>query len=351
MHRYLLLFDFDGTQFDTFVPGPRGLGVREATYLAINDVLGEKAAVGYADRSEIHNFAPTEIVNLFYSNVQGRSMRENAYNFYSSNIDSLRDLVPSGKGASLAWVEGENTAVISEMLVRQKLKYLLDQVGEKTTNGDSWPMPTRGFEDFWNNINSIQQTNRGEVKVSTGVVSSGHENFIRKVFDQRRLNQPDIVVTEDDIRGRKYPPLENPREAVRRYKPGLLPMALGHREWLKTQEMTGNNFSISGAYQSRDRIIYFGDDLKKDGEMAFASKIMFGHYKKDAEEPLRYNNAHITFSNWGEIGKLIKKRSDLLSEGASFREVFLKHPASGIEDYGPVATETRTPNSKKEMIY
>lgn len=347
----MLLFDFDGTQFDTFASGPRGLGVREASYLAINDVLGESAALNYASRPELHNFAPTELVNLCRENGYREEIRKQAYNFYSSNKDSLSGLVPGGKGTALTWRQGENTGVISEMLVRQKLRYLLDQVGEKTTNGDLWPVPTRGFEDFWKNLISIQESIPGAFKVTTGIVSSGHETFIRKVFDKRQLKQPDIIVTEDDVRGRKNPPLDNPREAIRRYKPGLLPIALGHREWLREQEMTGNNFSVSGAAQSRDRIIYFGDDLKKDGEMAFASRIFFGHYKYDAQSSLNSQSSHITFNDWGEIGKLLKTRSGLLREGKSIGEVFSQDSLRYIEGNNIKAVEKRTPLSRKEMLY
>lgn len=349
MHKYLILFDFDGTQFDTFSPGPKGLGVREASYLAINDVLGANAASVYATRSDLYNYAPSEIVNLFTSNGQSRAIQEQANEFHCNNRDSLTEVVPKDKGVVLSGVN--SNAEISELLVRQKLKYLVGQVGDLTASGEIWPMPTRGFAEFWKLLNSLKEKNGEQFSITTGVVSSGHEVFIRKAFEEHHLTQPDILISEDDIRGRKNPPLENPREAIRRYKPGLLPIALAHREWLKKLDLTGNSFSLKDSKQSREKIMYFGDDLKKDGEMAFASDISFGHFKKDFDSPMQRDKKHITFGNWNEIGIIFSKKQSLLKDGAALREVFAADFFADIESHSGRAVELTMSGYKKEMLY
>lgn len=234
--RYLVLSDFDGTLFDTFSPSPNGIDVRKAYALALRDLFGDKAGEWFIGNPDLSMSTPTEIV----------SQAILKFGFLPDNISDLR--------------------VLTNYLVNFKLDYLLSEIGLTGKHGKIWPQPLEGAVGF---IRTIGQLKQESVPIDFGIVSSGHEKFIRRTLDLWELPQPDILITDDDIRNRIYP-----SEASRKFKPGTLPLALAHQEWIRPEKQNGASF-VDLARETKGRVMYIGDSVEKDFGMARAGNVLF----------------------------------------------------------------------------
>jgi len=108
--------------------------------------------------------------------------------------------------------------------------------------------------------------------IATAIISSGHEAFIKKTFAQWDLSLPDYLISDDDIRGRKYP-----TDMEKRFKPGLSPFALAYEQWRLD---VGSDYSATDhANEARQHIMYFGDSDSSDRFMAERARVAFGHYR------------------------------------------------------------------------
>ena len=143
------------------------------------------------------------------------------------------------------------------MLIIRKLSYLMGEVGIPDRNGNSWPLPCEGVLNFFYSLGLLKKEN---APIDFAIVSSGHESFIRKTLEAWKMPQPDVLVTEDDLRPRKFP-----QEAEDKFKPGVFPVALAHFLWLKNQ---GIVFSKEIGLDTKERIIHIGDTPTKDLVMA-----------------------------------------------------------------------------------
>lgn len=309
--RYLLSFDFDGTIAETFKKGPRGIGVNEATNNAITDIFGKPGAIQFDRLGGLKNRAPSELINLILKSDK-EGFTRNAQKIFENNAANLSALIPSTKGVPLVWDEKNAEQLIGELFVRQKLSYLLEQVGEKTADGQLWPPLTQGFLEFWGTLQKLKEEG---IPLDTAIISSGHDIFIDKVFELYNLAKPDIIVSEDDIRGRKYP-----KEIERRVKPGELPLALTHFRWLKAQGMDYFNFDLKSAKEVRERMIYFGDDPNKDGKLAEGAKINFGFFVPGNLFLMEKDNFS-AFKDWKTIGELLNGNKEMFSKGESFNRI------------------------------
>ncbi|HUC87358.1 MAG TPA: hypothetical protein VMR75_03510 [Candidatus Saccharimonadales bacterium] len=223
-----LLFDFDNTAFWTSQPPPGGIDVEQAYILAVEEVLGEEALAVYLKNGGLRNRAPGEVV---------------------------QELLPRRDGLAIAQ--------ITDRLVATKLSHLTRQIGLPI--GDSfWPAPCDGFLSFWRWLS-------GE-DIRTGVISSGHTAFIEQAFLLYSLKLPDVIVSDDDIRKRHY---ANPQW---RSKPGTLAFTLARRRLALEY---GESLK-SAAFHDKSRITYFGDDAEKDGRLAEAAGVRFGHFDPQA---------------------------------------------------------------------
>lgn len=323
MPSYLLASDFDGTIARTFEKSPNGIGVKEAYLLSIKDVLGETGVGVYNRIGGLQNMAPAELVLAILAEGPKAELITNAKVFFGKASETLGGVVPQGKGVPLIWDESEPDKVVTEMLVREKLIYLLQQIGTRFPDGQAWPKPCEGFINFWK---SIQELNfQEDIHLETAVISSGHDEFIKRTFQLWGLNQPDYLVTEDDIRGVRYP-----KEMTRRAKPGQLQLAMAHREWLKRQKLDGVHFRLETVRQTRERMMYFGDDTKKDGLLAKGAGIPFGLIKNGGAYSISPAERVITFGDWQNIAQALQDHSKLLREGRPLSEIFLS-AKNGIE--------------------
>lgn len=310
--RYLLSFDFDGTIAETFKKGPRGIGVNEATNNAITDIFGKPGAIQLDRLGGLKNRAPSELINLILKTTDRETLIKNAQEFFKEKADSLSLIVPKNKGSPLVWDEKNIEQLITELFVRQKLLYLLEQVGERTTDGQVWPPLTQGFLEFWA---VLQQLKIDGLPIDTAIISSGHDIFIDRVFKLYNLKRSDIIITEDDIRGKKYP-----KEIERRVKPGELPLALAHFYWLKEQGINHLNFDLETAKEVRNRMIYFGDDPSKDGKLSERAKIHFGLFDPN-NLILMEQGSFSKFKDWQTIGKLLETNKEMFNGGESINRI------------------------------
>ena len=313
---YLAALDFDGTIADTFIKGPKGIGVNEATALALTDILGSGSHELYTSSGGLKNRAPSELIFNMLNGPNKQDFLTHAKIFFESELPDLNTLVPEGKGVPLVWDDQHPEKIIGELFVRQKLSYLMDQIGTELPDGRKWPPLCKGFTEFWNALNKLKKDGVG---INTAIISSGHDLFIKKVFDLYGLTLPDILVTEDDIRGKHYP-----KEMGRRVKPGSFPLALAHLKWLrlnnpKAEYFTSDQPGILSAKESRSRMIYFGDDPIKDGQLANRAQVLFGWFNpnnKEGNPPFS-----MQFTDWEQPAKLFQQNKTQLIEGKPFNDI------------------------------
>lgn len=312
----LLAFDFDGTIAQTFVKGPLGMDVHTAYEKSIYDLFGDAGLSAYSAIGGLRNRAPSDLIHALLDNEHRTALVAAAEAFFQNNRDRMVQLVSADKGHSLDISDRTHPEpFITELLVRQKLQYLSDQIGMVMPDtGERWPQQCRGFGVFWKHV---QELKADGMQVKTAIISSGHDEFIRKTFATWDLPLPDYMVTEDDIRGRRYP-----EEMDRRVKPGTLQMALVHRMWMRDLGLTGKEFDMDTAAHLRDRIWYFGDDIKKDGGLAENSRIVFGLI---VPGPGAINDGGLRsfqFEDWQEVADVLEQaRHSLTEEGTHIRDV------------------------------
>lgn len=283
--RTTLLFDFDGTCFKTFNKSPRGLDVHIATEQAVQNIFGPRGTEIYHAIGGLQNRAPSELIIAMYSH--GLKPLDNAV----------------------------------ENFVQEKLHILTGEIGTTFDDGRIWPEPCNGFSTFWETAKELQKQG---VPLDTGIISSGHAEFILKTFQETRLLPPDILVTEDDIRHRKFP-----QEMERRVKPGQWPIARAHYHILKNQDLL---YDLPLAKKTRDHIIFFGDSVKSDGGLAERADIVFGLFNPDTKFSTLVPHKSFAFNDWEDIGSILKNNQDYIKEGRPIHDIFFTH---GIhQEYG-----------------
>ncbi len=323
---YLLIFDFDNTIAKTSEKGRNNVDVNESYRLVVKDIFGERGLLVFEQIGGLRNRAPDELVVTMLGGNFREDLIESAKVFFDREGADLGNVIPEGKGNPLVWDTSHPDGVIGEMLVRHKLvKYLLPQIGI-SKDGQVWPKPCEGFSDFYRYLQEMN-LNRG-VRLETAIISSGHDIFIAKTFQTWGLPMPDYLITNDDIRGRKYP-LEMPR----RVKPGLLPLALVYKEWLSKQKSDGFGF-FERTNRAKGKMMYFGDDPEKDGFMAQNAKIPFGLFQKEFQfMTTSPDNRLLTFGDWRIIADVLQKNIQILQEGKPLSEIMFQQ-TNKIETLG-----------------
>ncbi len=268
MPHYLLALDFDGTAARTFDESPNHMTVGKAYDLAVAEVLGKEAQKNFVAEGGHKNRTPSEIV----TGLIGKSSNE-----------------------------------LIEQLVTVKMNYLLSEIGPE------WPKPCVGFIDFWEKLSQLKQ----ETNIRTAIISSGHTAFIKKTFQVWNIEEPDYLVTEDDVRPRKYPKgLEN------RFKPGTLQLAIAHRDWL--MDTMDRSYRQEDAVGSKRYMFYIGDDKVKDHGLAEKAKIGFGLFRQGY--PFEYREDGFVFGDWITVASLLNHNARSLHEGRPFNEIFSFRP-------------------------
>ncbi|MBI2027990.1 MAG: hypothetical protein HYT07_00130 [Candidatus Levybacteria bacterium] len=254
--RYLFIADFDGTLYDTSKPSPSGMTVERAYVRSLDDLFGEGTGEHFFSINGFHGESPSQIIQRVLE-INDRQVVDNAKEIHSEHDGNFPKIIPESQDGKLPWNAEEPQVTLTSMLVIRKLGYLLQEIGTLDKDGNPWPLPFEGVVDFFRSLGSLR---KNDVPIDFAIVSSGHEEFIKKALEVWRMPQPDILVTEDNLRLRKFP-----QEAEIKFKPGVFSIALAHSQWLKSQ---GLSFSEEIGRNTRTRIMHIGDNPTKDLVMA-----------------------------------------------------------------------------------
>lgn len=308
---YLLMFDFDGTMGQTFEASPSGIGVEENYVQTIEQIFGDEVLETYlVDQGGLQNRNPSEVIHDLYETHMELVELSKAH--LEENYSDLSTVMPSTAHLLDYWEEDPLKAT-TEVYIRQDLINSLGHIGLRNTDGSVWPRPCKGFDSLWETIQELNASNRG-FAINTAVISSGYTEYIEKTFDVWNLPYPDIFITDNETRSRKYP-----SDHLRRVKPAPFGVALAHQAWLKMYDKTGRHFDIKAAEDSKKRMFLFGDGLEKDGGMAERSKIGFGHFDPNTEEI--QGGSHITFGNWSHIEQMIYNSASLMAGSVAAADI------------------------------
>ena len=160
----------------------------------------------------------------------------------------------------------------TEVFNEAKLRPLLGQIGMAFGDGQFWPRPLPGFIDLWGSLQSSQLSGR---QLDTAVISAGHTGFINRTFDMWQTAPPDILVSSDTIHQKGLDLIHSPKELA---KPEPLIMQVTLGEWALKYGI-GN--LPNGLDELRQRTLFVGDDITKDGGLAINSGVDFIHINPD----------------------------------------------------------------------
>jgi hypothetical protein len=196
--------------------------------------------------------------------------------------------VPAGKGFPWEWDEQNPEKTITEFLVRAKLDALLELIGSH------YPTPCPGFNHFYTALLAHQE--KTGIAIIPGIISSGHEIFIQRTFAAWKLPCPELLLTDDDMRGSKVADL------AKASKPNPILMDMLLKIWLGKQKanLTDEQYQIFKA-TILAKTIYFGDDPNKDGKFAANLGVPFGHFDPNldpASEDQSPDEKNFTFYDW-----------------------------------------------------
>lgn len=335
--RYLLGLDFDGTIARTFVPSPNNMTVARAYTLAARDVLGPmgEEIVSPQGMRVFRNQAPEELVSDVLGLFGGKHapmMIDRARDFHANTVSEQ---------ANFVWDEDNPHRTVARLMTHQKLQYLMSEIGLMDREGNVWPPPTRNIIGFFQTVDELQQEG---VPLDIAIISSGHEQFIRKTLDLYGVKPPDVLVTDDDVRDRKYP-----KEVHRRVKPGQLPLALAHQKWLQRQGVfdLGRESWVPMANDSKCRMAYIGDDPLKDGELSRIGLISGGWFGEGNE---MYGQSAHSFNDWQVVSDILVRNKDMFDgrpvEDALFERSFPENELSGLI----LALQERNPRRTIDQI-
>lgn len=269
----LVTIDFDKTLAQTFEACPGGVGVELAYDMALRELFGESELLGAV--GGLKNRAPTELVRDILSTHNG--LRRYAWQSYERKCEKLRDLLKKGLGLPLVPISDSNEAdVLGEMLVRLKLQILESQIGPE------WPKPCDGALDGLERFASKN--------IPIAIVSSGHEGFIQRCFSVWGALCPQILITDDFMRGQPISP-------EKKIKPSPV---LIHYAMMRAYQL---------GYRAlvRSETVHVGDDYAKDGSLARNACIAFWWYASEGQpHDVQLQEDDVIFTHWREIGDRIE---------------------------------------------
>lgn len=309
--RYLIVSDFDDTLFRTSEPSPTGMTVQKAYIQSFDDIFGKGTGELFFSINGFHGEGPSQIIKTLL-NTRGQSLIDNASQVHREQNGNFPRIIPESQDGKIKWHNERPEMTLTPMLIIQKLSYLLREIGTLNKNGKPWPLPCEGVLDFFQSLDSLKKEG---VPIDFAIVSSGHESFIKRVLDAWNLPQPDILVTEDDLRLREFP-----KEAEIKFKPGVFPVALAHFAWLRNQGLT---FSKEIGLNTRTRIMHIGDTPTKDLVMADRAGIA--------------SNFLYPSTSWEAIIEALITNKDLL-DSRPFSEIFATN-RDGKENNIPLSND------------
>lgn len=320
--RYLWVIDFDGTAGDTFTDSPAGGNVEQNYEYTLDQIFGSRVLGTYRAQGGLRNRAPAEVISELHDAHD--DVPELAYRHLQANGDELRSVMKTTVANLDVWEVDPLTAA-TEVYIRQDLINSLGHIGLKHDDGEVWPRMCNGFGELWDAIHDLNHADLG-FHIDTAVLSSGYTEYIELCFEAWGRPQPDIWVTDDQIRGRKYP-----KDIRARVKPATFGLALVHQLWLQRYGLSGHAFWsqkfpsqdspkwLDIALEPRSRISCWGDSLSKDGALAKAGRVSFGHFNPEAKdlEP----NKYLSFSDWRDISDILRSNIPALTAGAPIAHI------------------------------
>lgn len=260
MNRYLIACDFDGTIAATMNDSPNGMNVKVACERTIRDMFGSHGLTVYNEQlGGLKNREPGE---LMFEMLRGLRI---------SNI-SVRDA--------------------AELFVAQKLRHLVPEIHKQ------WPRLYPGVFEFFHMVEE------GRYPIDVAIVSSGHDDFINRVFEVNELRPPNNIVTSDVLRSRRLP--DRPR-----YKPNTYQLAEAHFRW------DGKRDEDKG----KPRMVYVGDDCVKDGGLAERSRIPFVHVPFTQENASGTRNGQLSINTFHDLTSMLTENEGLLQGGRDIAEI------------------------------
>jgi hypothetical protein len=246
--------DFEGTAFSF----TNEKGLSSAYEGAIQNVLGEEGIDKLKKIGGRKGRITRQLVEDLLSQ-NGAQLVINAREYYDTYANTLLDLVPKGKGYGMIWNNDDPRGIITELVARVKLGILLEEEVK----------PRKGFIEFWNLLKAFKEDG---VPIITAVISSGHDELVKEAFKTFELNTPDILVTDDDMRA-----LPLPESTRLKGKPGPIPL---WKAWYEMKKLQNQDTSFYTP-MLEEKMIFFGDDVNRDGRMAKNASITWGLYQPD----------------------------------------------------------------------
>lgn len=270
---YMIEVDFDETCFTTFISRGDGVEVHEAYEMAVEAVLGPDARQDFSNYGGLSNRAPLDVIEGLVA--EEPRLISGALSHAKDHFAHPADITDIGLGliarfADRGSVDYDELTIraITEMLVIRKKEKLIPQI---TTE---WPLPVKGFDEVWVDIAEKKEQDERWQNVHTAIVSSGHADFIRQTLETAGLPQPDIFMTDDEMR----------RQVKPRTKPDPYALELVRNAWLNAYLVSPDlRSSETFVSETKKRQVYVGDDTDKDGEMAANDGISFLHHDGTAD--------------------------------------------------------------------
>ncbi len=275
---YLFGTDFDGTLVKTKENSPNGMNVSVASGRTIRDIFGPEGHKIYVEKlGGLQNREPGELMGLMLSETRiGVSVKD-----------------------------------ATELFVAQKLSHLIPEICP------AWPKFYPGVIDFFKDVQN------GRYPLEVAVVSSGHDEFINRVFEVNGLDAPANMVTSDVIRSRTQP--DRPL-----YKPNPYQLAVVHRKWRGRVDgfMRSRYVDLN---HGKDHMVYVGDDPIKDGELAERSRIPFIHMNADGQDFVpRADRGQVGVHDFNELREMLDRSVHKMADGKDFSEVLIGRRRSEI---------------------
>jgi hypothetical protein len=245
----LIAQDFDGTIAQTFQKSPNGIGVDEATEIAVDQLFGPSNADTYKKNGGLRNRAPLEVV---------------------------QELSPG--------VSNQEIETLLTGLIVNKLDILTAEIGTRFNDGSIWPRPVAGYVEFLENLEHARTEGQ---YIDSLILSSGHEAFIKKIYSAWNVQEPDYITAQETT-------VQHGLGHV--VKPDSTLMKLAHTIWA---ESYGIRPSFIGFQVMKGRTVYVGDDDTKDGQLARNSGVTFALI-----DPA--DTAH----SWEKISRQLKIKED-----------------------------------------
>lgn len=300
--------DFDGTMAQTFVPSPNGIGVTEAYRLACKAIFGPEFEL-YDEIGELDNRSPMEIIRALLERQNESVLIEQAQGFLDRNRGSLQGFVPHGKGAGLEWNGKDPGPVVTEVLVRAKMRILCLEIGTRFSDGRVWPEPCAGFLQFYKALRTFAgQCILQGIRLELGVVSSGHDHFIERCFDVWQVPPPELLVTDDLMRSPQCSHI--PPE--KRVKPQTGPFEMLREECRRK----------FGAEIGKGGELYIGDSVKTDGGLAKNLGLCFIWFNPDGKSAESFVGNILSISDWRELKPVLQLSTiDMMQRGTDLSHI------------------------------